>query len=104
MSARPRPFEERFWEKVNKTETCWEWTSVLNSIGYGRIWRDRKFQLAHRVSWQLANGPIPWMFQINHTCDNRKCVRPEHLQMGTQSQNIKQAHARGRAVSPWRKK
>ena len=59
----------RFWDKVNKTESCWEWTAN-NVNGYGRIRHQGKMVLAHRLSWQMANGPIPTGMLVFHKCDN----------------------------------
>lgn len=82
--------EGRFWDKVEKTETCWNWTSPTHQ-GYGRLQvgsGPRKRMLAHRFSWELANGPIPGEMFLDHICQNRACVNPEHLRPVTNKQNM----------------
>ena len=94
---------ERFWAKVQKGPGCWVWVGCLHN-GYGQIrWRG-KIQWAHRVSWELANGvpPPPRVFGrrrnyqvVMHLCMNTDCVRPDHLKLGAQSENMNQ-HRRPR--------
>ena len=75
---------ERFWPKVNKTEGCWVWMASLTAQGYGQISGKPLTQsplLAHRVSWEFANGPIPTSMQIDHLCRNRRCVNPSHMEV-----------------------
>lgn len=81
--------EQRFWSRVNKNPSsgCWEWTSYTNLDGYGLIPVNRRNTLAHRVSWEFANGPIPKGMVIDHRCGNPPCVNPEHLRVVTQAQN-----------------
>lgn len=98
-----RPLADRFWEKVHKTESCWLWTaSVKDGFPYGQIGHPgtRTPRRAHRVSWELHNGPIPAGLFVLHKCDNPRCVRPDHLFLGTQSDNLKDAYSKGRMVSP----
>jgi hypothetical protein len=77
----------RFWRKVHKTPGCWEWTGKL-SHGYGRIGGpNQTYFYAHRISWELHNGPIPEGLYICHICDNPCCVRPDHLFLGTAKDN-----------------
>jgi hypothetical protein len=84
--------EERFWAKVNKTDTCWIWTGHRKPDGYGR-WRvpngegNGKSEYVHRIAWQWANGDVPEGMQLDHRCHNTSCVRPDHLRLTTSKQN-----------------
>lgn len=77
-----RPTEERFWEKVDKTDTCWNWTAA-NVLGYGRFSVGGRLVSAHRFSYELEHGPIADGLQIDHLCRNTRCVNPEHLEAVT---------------------
>lgn len=93
-------FEERFWAKVEKTDTCWKWTAFVNPEGYARSsGPDNKGALAHRVSYELAIGPIPEGMCVDHICRNRKCVRPDHLRTATYKQNQENLSQLGRSDS-----
>ncbi len=96
-SMKSRPVTERFWPKVSKTPTCWIWMGAHNEDGYGLIYIEGKMIAAHRMSWELSNGPIPPSASILHKCDNPPCVNPDHLYAGTQSDNVHDMLARGRA-------
>lgn len=83
--------EERFWAKVDKSGDCWLWTaSLCNGYGELRVRRGDKFKkaYAHRLSWELANGPIPPGMEVDHrtTCP-KSCVNPGHLRLATRKQN-----------------
>jgi HNH endonuclease len=93
---------DRFWLKVNKTSDCWEWTGSIFENGYGRLRDNEKrgcFVRAHRIAWIICNGAIPDNLKILHKCDNPICVRPSHLFLGTQKENLLDMTRKGRRRS-----
>jgi hypothetical protein len=95
---------ERFWSYVKKTESCWEWTGPVNQYGYGRLNSNKAHKLAHRFAWEITHGPVPDVdigrgLFVCHHCDNRKCVNPDHLFLGTIQDNNYDRVAKGRWVS-----
>lgn len=83
---------ERFWSKVEKGGECWTWTaSTLKADGYGQFGKGER---AHRVAWELAYGAIPTGLHVLHHCDNRICVRPGHLYLGTHQDNMRDVRNR----------
>jgi len=78
---------KRFWNKVNKSGSCWLWTGACPQR-YGVFGFMKKNILAHRMSWILTYGEVPDGMKVLHKCDNTKCVNPEHLWLGTQKDNI----------------
>jgi hypothetical protein len=92
-------FIQRFWAKVDKSaglDACWLWTASTSGAGYGNIGMDGAMKSAHRISWELANGPIPPGMLVRHKCDNPPCVNPRHLLLGTHSDNMQDMLERGR--------
>jgi hypothetical protein len=79
--------EARMWSHVDKTEDCWTWTASRNQCGYGRMKVEGRLVVVHRLSYEFAHGPIPAGMELDHTCHNRACVRPEHLRQVTRKQN-----------------
>jgi hypothetical protein len=90
---------KRFFDKVRKTDTCWNWTGATRS-GYGAIKIDGKVLGTHRVSYEMHHGIIPPGKLVCHTCDNPRCVNPEHLFLGTYSDNIIDALNKDRRINP----
>ena len=88
-----------FWAKVRKTRTCWLWTGWMNK-GYGLISRravtGEGYTLVHRYSWMLTRGRIPKGLYVCHHCDVKNCVRPSHLFLGTQKDNMADMKRKGR--------
>lgn len=80
------PAEDRFWPRVNKTETCWLWTGPLFD-GYGRIKIGGQLNYVHRLSYEWVHGPVPAGHLVDHVCRNRGCVNPDHLQVVTHALN-----------------
>ena len=94
-------FEKRFWNKVIKDDVtdCWNWQA--NKVnGYGRIKYREKMTLAHRLSWRMARGNIPDNMNILHSCDNPSCVNPDHLYIGTHTDNMQDMISRNRRSYP----
>ena len=98
---KPLPVLVRFLRHVKKTSTCWLWTGAL-ATGYGsfRNTETRLVEYAHRVSYKLFKGEIPDDLEVCHSCNNRRCVRPAHLYLGTHQRNIIDAHADGLVNHP----
>lgn len=86
-----RTCNDRFWSKVEKTETCWLWTGGTARNGYGSFWDGNRIGRAHRYAYELLVGPIPEGLQLDHLCRVRLCVNPAHLEPVTQQENIRRA-------------
>lgn len=97
--------EKRFWPKVKKTEGCWLWTAATDKHGYGVLsygpkrGKTQPYKRAIQVAHYLKTGDWPPPgYGVHHTCDVPACVRPEHLWLGTQAENLRDMVAKGRHV------
>lgn len=90
-----KPDLQRFLEKIDKTDSCWNWKGYINKLGYGHFWLNGQ-ETAHRSSWILHNGNIPENMCVCHKCDNPKCVNPDHLFVGSYKDNTQDMIKKGR--------
>lgn len=94
--------KKRFWAKVKKSKDsdgCWEWQGCKTRAGYGQINLNGKSCYAHRFVWEFTKGQIPDGIYACHHCDNPGCVNPDHIFLGTNSDNQQDAKTKGRRAS-----
>lgn len=89
------PLAERLWAKVEWSEDgCWVWQGAVTSAGYGSIKVGGCMRGAHVVAYELSGEVIPEGMQLDHLCENKRCVRPSHLEVVTQQENIQRYYDR----------
>jgi hypothetical protein len=87
-----------FWEYVDKTEDCWLWMGTRDKDGYGKYHHNYHSFLAHRKAYELTFGEIPDGLYVMHKCNNPPCVNPDHLELGTNRENMLHCIQSGRHV------
>lgn len=95
-----RSAQDRFWDYVDQSDDCWGWKGYKTPAGYGLLrvgGRPGRMQRAHRLSWELHNGPIPEGLFVRHKCDNPSCCNPNHLCVGTRQDNMRDMKHRMRS-------
>lgn len=93
--------EDRFWSRVDKVPNahgCWEWLGPVSSNGYGIVYVDGRSVGAHRAAWYFTHSEWPYPM-LRHACDNRSCVNPSHLTVGTHKENMRDLTSRDRQAS-----
>lgn len=86
-----------FWDFVEKTPHCWFWIGAKRRRGYGNFWDGRRMVSAHGFSWEITHRKaVPAGLEVMHSCDHPSCVRPDHLSVGTRSDNMRDASTKGR--------
>lgn len=86
----------RFWERVDKSGDCWTWKWSRSPQGYGRYYPTGRKLLSHRFAYEVTYGAIPDNLCVLHRCDNPACCNPDHLFLGTRTDNIADRQAKGR--------
>jgi hypothetical protein len=93
-----RPIADALWLHASNGDGCWEWQRGKDSFGYGYVFVSPQRGMVRVARWvfELLNGPIPPDMVVMHICDNPPCIRPEHLRLGTQADNVADMYAKGR--------
>lgn len=75
--------------KSKAKDGCWYWAGSINASGYGNMYVNGRTQLAHRVMYEIEYGESPDGFDVDHICDTRICINPEHLRLLTHAENVR---------------
>ncbi len=92
------------WGNASSGDGCWEWRRGRDSFGYGIVFVSPQRGEVRVTRWvmELLSGPIPPEMVVMHLCDNPPCIRPEHLRLGTQAENLADMRAKGRRPTQWK--
>lgn len=98
MYKKGRTWQQRFWEKVliAPPHACWEWLGSRTDAGYSQLKVKGRGVYVHRLSYEMHNGSVPEGLVVRHTCHNRTCVNPDHLETGTHEDNMSDMTRAGR--------
>lgn len=95
MPKKQPPFK-RLYQNISYNDSgCWEWQGSLMNSGYGQIKAFGKMVGVHRLSYELYNGLIESNLEVMHTCNNKKCINPDHLTLGAHAENMRAAQRDG---------
>lgn len=96
-ATNPHPCTGKFLSRIKKTDACWLWVAATTAhYGHGVLRFKNKMVKAHRVSWEIFRGEVPEGMCVLHKCDIPNCVNPDHLFIGTQTDNMKDMDSKGR--------
>lgn len=99
MARRKQPIAERFMRFVEKTDGCWFWKGYTTKHGYGTFHpKAGVTRTAHSIAYEIFKGPVTEGMDVMHSCDVRNCVNPDHLSLGTRTDNMRDAKAKGRTA------
>ena len=98
MIPRKMDLSDKFLSKTKRVDDCLEWQAYRDAAGYGGYCFEGKTCSAHRASWRIFRGEIPKGMHVLHRCDNRCCVNPDHLFLGTHKDNMDDMTQKGRRV------
>jgi hypothetical protein len=83
--------EDRIMARVDFSTDCWLWTGTTNGTGYAKVYANGRLRVVHELIWELANGPKPAGMDLDHLCEVKHCINPDHLEPVTRQENLRRA-------------